>query len=93
MASFINTKISFPCNDSKDYNSDFTSSFFKTLAEIINKHIIPTFGTNLKMSIELGFFCSDEYGCYKISFTQNENIVGYIIADYICGIWEVFKSK
>jgi hypothetical protein len=55
--------------------------------------IIPKFGSNLKFDITLGLWTSDQYGSYKISFTNDEKEVCYILADTILGKWETFENK
>ena len=76
-----------------DYSNEFRKNFYETLTKIVNEVIIPNFGNKLNMSIELGLFTSDEYGSYKISFTDNKKEVCYILADTILGRWEIFKNK
>lgn len=75
-----------------EHQETFRKEFTKTLASIINEHIIPMFGMDLKFSIQLGLWTSDEYGSYKVLFAdKKDNEVCYIIADTIQGKWEVFK--
>jgi len=76
-----------------DYSKEFRKTFCETLTKIVNEVIIPNFGNKLNMSIELGLFTSNEYGSYKISFTDNKKEVCYILADTILGKWETFKTN
>ena len=76
-----------------DYSKEFKKTFCETLTNIINDVIIPNFGNKLKFSITLGLWTSDEYGSYKISFTNDEKEVCYILADTILGKWETFKTN
>jgi hypothetical protein len=79
-------------NEESDYSKEFRKNFCETLTKIVNEVVIPNFGSNLKFSIILGLWTSDEYGSYKISFTNDEKEVCYILADTILGKWETFKN-
>lgn len=68
--------------------------FVNTLKDIIEKYIIPEFGNDLKLDVELGLFTSDNYGSYRINFYNKEKeIVAYTIADTIMGEWKTYKTN
>lgn len=76
-----------------DFEKEWKKSFVDMLAKVINEHIIPNFGKNLKFDMNMGLHTSDEYGSYKIEFfDKNDKSVCYILADTILGKWEIFKS-
>lgn len=80
--------------NSKTFEDKSQREFFNTLKNIIEKYIIPEFGNDLKLDVELGLFTSDEYGSYRINFYNNENkVVAYTIADTIMSEWKTFKTK
>jgi len=80
-------------NPKSDYTEVFCKEFYEMLTKIINEVVMPKFGNELKMSIALGLWTSDEYGSYKISFTKDDKEVCYVIADTIFGEWEIFENK
>ncbi len=80
-------------NEKSDYSKEFRRNFCEILTKIINEVVIPKFGSKLKFSVQLGLFTSDQYGSYKISFTNDEKEVCYILADTILGKWETFENK
>jgi hypothetical protein len=84
--------IAITTNEESDYSKEFRKNFCETLTKIINEVVIPKFGSNLKFSITLGLWTSDEYGSYKISFTNDEKEVCYILADTISGKWKTFEN-
>jgi hypothetical protein len=81
-------------NSSESYQEKHSREFVNALKEILEKHIIPNFGSNLTMSIEQGLFTSGEYGSYRIPFSDDSGKeVCYIIADTIMGEWKVYESN
>ncbi len=81
-------------NSSESYQEKKFREFVNMLKKIIEKDIIPNFGSKLTMSIELGLFTSDNYGSYRIPFTDDSGKeVCYIIADTIMGEWKVYKPN
>jgi hypothetical protein len=88
------TVVSSSLNNSESYQEKKSREFVNTLKEILEKHIIPNFGSNLTMSIELGLFTSDNYGSYRIPFKDDSGKeLCYIIADTILGEWKVYKPN
>lgn len=88
------TVVSSSLISSESYQEKHSREFAKMLKEIIEKHIIPNFGSKLTMSVEQGLFTSDNYGSYRIPFTDDSNKeVCYIIADVIMGEWKVYKPN
>lgn len=82
-------------NSSEDYETKRKEEFVKTLTEIINNDILPTYGEKIKtLNIEMGLFTSDNYGSYRIPFFDGDKQeICYIIADTILGEWKVFKNN
>jgi len=88
------TVVSSSLNSSESYQEKKFREFVNMLKKIIEKDIIPNFGSKLTMSIELGLFTSDNYGSYRIPFTDDSGKeVCYIIADTIMGEWKVYKPN
>ena len=76
-----------------NYRQNRQKDFVKTLKEIIETFIIPEFGNDLKLDVEMGLFTSDNYGSYRINFYNKEKeIVAYTIADTIMGEWKTYKT-
>lgn len=79
---------------SNKHQEEIASEFSKNLTQIVNEHIIPKYGKDLKFSIQLGLWTSDEYGSYKIPFyDKNDNDICYIIADVIIGEWKLYEYE
>lgn len=77
-----------------NYRQNRQKDFVKTLKEIIETFIIPEFGNDLKLDVEMGLFTSDNYGSYRINFYNKEKeIVAYTIADTIMGEWKTYKTN
>ncbi len=77
-----------------NYRQNRQKDFVKTLKEIIENYIIPEFGNDLKLDVEMGLFTSDNYGSYRINFYNKEKeIVAYTIADTIMGEWKTYKTN
>jgi hypothetical protein len=88
------TVLSSLLNSGESYQEKKSKEFANILKEIIEKHIIPKFGSKLTMSIEQGLFTSGEYGSYRIPFIdESKKEVCYIIADTIIGEWKVYEKK
>jgi hypothetical protein len=68
--------------------------FVNTLKDIIEKDIIPEFGNDIYIEIEMGLFTSNNYGSNKINFYNKEDkIIAYTIADTIMGEWKTYKTN
>lgn len=88
------TVLSSLLNSGESYQEKKSREFVNMLKKIIEKDIIPNFGSKLTMSIDLGLFTSDNYGSYRILFSDDSGKeVCYIIADIIIGEWKVYEKK
>lgn len=78
----------------ESYQERKSREFANALKEILEKHIIPNFGSKLTMSVEQGLFTSDQYVSYRLPFTdESGKEVCYIIAGVIMGEWRVYKPN
>lgn len=81
-------------NSQKDYEKDRLKDFCKTLSQIMNEYVTPTYGREWKFSVQMGLWTSDNYGSYKIPICDKEDkMLCYIIADTIMGEWKVYKEN
>ena len=80
--------------ENNKFANEHKKLFCDTLTKMINEFVIPAFGIELKFTIQLGLWTSEQYGSYMIEFYNKENKkVCYILADTIFGEWKCFNLK
>jgi len=80
----------YPCiqsEDNSDYISERREKYLKECSDELNKNVPKRIRCNIKdANLYQGFFTSDEWGSYKIEFTDNNgDIILSCILDIILG--------